>query len=278
MKPAAFDYLCPRTLDEALHALAAHGDQASVLAGGQSLMPMLSFRLLEPPWVVDINRIPGLDYIQPDGDTLRIGALARHAQVMAHPLVAQHLPLLAQAMPHIAHAAIRERGTLGGSLCLADPAAELPACMLALDARLLLRSQQGAREVAAADFFQGLYQTALAPGELLVEVHIPLPEAGSQMVFDEFSRRHGDYAMAGLAAWSHPASQRSRLVYLGCGDRPTRALRAEALLNARTPVPAYADLRAAIDADLHPEADLQAQPDTKRHLATVLLQRAWPHL
>ena len=278
MKPTAFDYLCPRTLDEALHALASHGSDATVLAGGQSLMPMLSFRMLEPGFLVDINRIPGLDSIALDGGTLRIGALARHAQVMAHPLVAQHLPLLAQAMPHIAHAAIRERGTLGGSLCLADPAAELPACMLALDARLLLRSQQGAREVAAADFFQGLYQTALAPGELLTEVRIPVPEAGSAMVFDEFSRRHGDYAMAGLAAWSHPASQRSRLVFLGCGDRPTRAVRAEALLNARDGMPSYADLRAAIDADLHPEADLQAQPDTKRHLATVLLQRAWPRL
>jgi carbon-monoxide dehydrogenase medium subunit len=186
--------------------------------------------------------------------------------------------LLVQAMPHIAHAAIRERGSLGGSLCLADPAAELPACMLALDARLLLRSLQGTREVAAADFFQGLSQTALAPGELLVWVHIPLPEAGSHMVFDEISRRHGDYAMAGLAAWSHPASRRSRLVFLGCGDRPTRALRAEALLNARGPAPDYPALRSAIDTDLHPEADLQAQPDTKRHLATVLLQRAWPHL
>jgi carbon-monoxide dehydrogenase medium subunit len=193
-------------------------------------------------------------------------------------LVAQHLPLLAQAMPHIAHAAIRERGSLGGSLCLADPAAELPACMLALDARLHLRSHQDTREVAAADFFQGLYQTALAPGELLTEVRIPVPEAGSAMVFDEFSRRHGDYAMAGLAAWSHPASQRSRLVFLGCGDRPTRAVRAEALLNARNGMPSHADLRQAIDADLHPEADLQAQPDTKRHLATVLLQRAWPRL
>ena len=278
MKPAAFDYLCPRTLDEALHALALHGSDATVLAGGQSLMPMLSFRMLEPGFLVDINRIPGLDSIALDGGTLRIGALARHAQVMAHPLVAQHLPLLAQAMPHIAHAAIRERGSLGGSLCLADPAAELPACMLALDARLHLRSHQGTREVAAADFFQGLYQTALAPGELLTEVRIPVPEAGSAMVFDEFSRRHGDYAMAGLAAWSHPASQRSRLVFLGCGDRPMRAVRAEALLNARDGMPSYADLRAAIDADLHPEADLQAQPDTKRHLATVLLQRAWPRL
>jgi carbon-monoxide dehydrogenase medium subunit len=258
--------------------LASHGSDATVLAGGQSLMPMLSFRMLEPGFLVDINRIPGLDSIALDGDTLRIGALARHAQVMAHPLVAQHLPLLAQAMPHIAHAAIRERGSLGGSLCLADPAAELPACMLALDARLHLRSHQDTREVAAADFFQGLYQTALAPGELLTEVCIPVPEAGSAMVFDEFSRRHGDYAMAGLAAWSHPASQRSRLVFLGCGDRPTRAVRAEALLNARDGMPSYAELRAAIDADLHPEADLQAQPDTKRHLATVLLQRAWPRL
>ncbi len=278
MKPTAFDYLCPRTLDEALHALASHSSDATVLAGGQSLMPMLSFRMLEPGFLVDINRIPGLDSIELDGSTLRIGALARHAQVMAHPLVAQHLPLLAQAMPHIAHAAIRERGSLGGSLCLADPAAELPACMLALDARLHLRSLQGTREVVAADFFQGLYQTALAPGELLTEVRIPVPEAGSAMVFDEFSRRHGDYAMAGLAAWSHPASQRSRLVFLGCGDRPTRAVRAEALLNARDRMPSYADLRQAIDADLHLEADLQAQPDTKRHLATVLLQRAWPRL
>jgi len=278
MKPAAFQYLCPSTLDEALQALAAHGDQASVLAGGQSLMPMLSFRLLEPQWVVDINRIPGLDHIRLDGRTLRLGALVRHAQVMASDLVATHLPLLAQAMPHIAHVAIRERGTLGGSLCLADPAAELPACMLALDARMVLRSPQGQREVAAADFFQGLYQTALAPGELLCEVLIALPEPGSVVVFDELIRRHGDYAMAGLAAWSHPASQRSRLVFLGCGDRPTRATRAEALLNARTPVPAFEQLRAAIEADLQPEADLQAQADTKRHLATVLLQRAWPHL
>ena len=277
MKPAAFDYAVPATIAVAVALLARH-EGAKPISGGQSLMPMLSFRMLEPGCLVDINRIPGLDSIALDGGTLRIGALARHAQVMAHPLVAQHLPLLAQAMPHIAHAAIRERGTLGGSLCLADPAAELPACMLALDARLLLRSQQGAREVAAADFFQGLYQTALAPGELLTEVRIPVPEAGSAMVFDEFSRRHGDYAMAGLAAWSHPASQRSRLVFLGCGDRPTRAVRAEALLNARDGMPSYADLRAAIDANLHPEADLQAQPDTKRHLATVLLQRAWPRL
>ena len=278
MKPAAFDYLAPSTLDEALQALAAHGQDASVIAGGQSLMPMLAFRLLEPRWLIDLNRIEGLNHLRIEGKHLHIGALTRHAQVEHSPLIAQHLPLLSLAMPHIAHVAIRQRGSIGGSVCLADPAAELPACMVALNARMVLQSLTGRREVAADDFFKGLYQTALAPGELLVDIAIPLPAAGTRVAFDEFSRRHGDYAMAGLAAWSHPASQRSRLVFLGCGDRPTRAVRAEALLNARKGMPSYDDLRAAIDADLHPEADLQAQPDTRRHLATVLLQRAWPRL
>ena len=278
MKPAAFDYLAPSTLDEALQALAAHGQDASVIAGGQSLMPMLAFRLLEPRWLIDLNRIEGLNHIRIEGQHLHIGALTRHAQVEHSPLIAQHLPLLSLAVPHIAHVAIRQRGSIGGSVCLADPAAELPACMVALQARMVLQSLSGRREVAADDFFKGLYQTALAPGELLVDMAIPLPAAGTRMAFDEFSRRHGDYAMAGLAACAHAQARSSRLVFSGCGDKPARALRAEALLNARGPKPSYEALRAAIDADLHPEADLQAQPDTKRHLATVLLQRAWDHL
>lgn len=278
MKPAAFDYLAPTSLEQALQALADQGPQASVIAGGQSLMPMLAFRLLEPACLVDLNRIPGLNQIRIEGEVLHIGALTRHAQVEHSELIAQHLPLLSLAMPHIAHVAIRQRGTIGGSLCLADPAAELPACMVALDARLVLQSLAGRREVAAGDFFRGLYQTALKTGELLVDIAIPLPASGSRMAFDELSRRHGDYAMAGLAAWAHAPSRQSRLVFSGCGDRPTRAFHAEALLNARSGVPSYDRLRAAIDADLHPEADLQAQADTKRHLATVLLQRAWDRL
>jgi carbon-monoxide dehydrogenase medium subunit len=278
MKPAAFDYLAPSTLDEALQALAAHGQDASVIAGGQSLMPMLAFRLLEPRWLIDLNRIEGLNHIRIEGQHLHIGALTRHAQVEHSPLIAQHLPLLSLAMPHIAHVAIRQRGSIGGSVCLADPAAELPACMVALQARMVLQSLSGRREVAADDFFKGLYQTALAPGELLVDMAIPLPAAGTRVAFDEFSRRHGDYAMAGLAACAHAQARSARLVFSGCGDKPARALRAEALLIARGPKPSYETLRAAIDADLHPEADLQAQPDTKRHLATVLLQRAWDHL
>lgn len=278
MKPAAFDYLAPTSLEEALQALAAQGPQASVIAGGQSLMPMLAFRLLEPACLVDLNRIAGLNQIRIEGDFVHIGALTRHAQVEHSDLIAQHLPLLSLAMPHIAHVAIRQRGTIGGSLCLADPAAELPACMVALDARLVLQSLAGRREVAAGDFFKGLYQTALAPGELLVDIAIPLPAGGSRMAFNELSRRHGDYAMAGLAAWAHAPSRQSRLVFFGCGDLPTRALLAEALLNDRSGVPDYTRLRAAIDADLHPEGDLQAQADTKRHLATVLLQRAWDKL
>lgn len=278
MKPAAFDYVAPTTLDDALTLLAERGPQASVIAGGQSLMPMLAFRLQEPQWLVDINRIAGLNHIQVEGSVMRIGALVRHAQLEASEVVARHLPLLSSAISHVAHAAIRQRGTLGGSLCLADPAAELPACMLALDARMVLRSTRGRREVPANEFFISLYQTALAPGELLVEVLVPIPAAGSAMVFDEFSRRHGDYAMAGLAACSHPPSRRSRLVFLGCGDKPMRASHAEDLLNQRSGTPSYDELRSALGSDLQPESDLQAQTDTKLHLATVLLQRAWTHL
>lgn len=278
MKPVAFDYLLPRSVEEAVSLLEAHGTEAMILAGGQSLMPMLAFRLAEPAVLVDINRIGGLDAIELQGDMLQMGALCRYAQLERHQLVRQHLPLLAQALPHIAHPAIRQRGTLGGSLSLSDPAAEMPACMVALDARMVIRGLAGERTVAAEAFFQGLYQTALAQGELLVRIDVPVAHPPGRTAFAEFSRRHGDYAMAGLAAWRGTQTRAARVVFFGCGDRPARAPNAENLLLAHTSAPPLDLIRQALQIDLKPEGDLQANPDTKRHLAAVLMQRAWPSL
>ncbi|MDB5966525.1 MAG: xanthine dehydrogenase family protein subunit [Polaromonas sp.] len=278
MKPVAFDYLLARSVDEAVSHLVGHGSDAMVLAGGQSLMPMLAFRLAEPAVLVDINRIAGLDRIELQGDMLHLGALCRYAQLERDPLVQQYLPLLTQALPHIAHAAIRQRGTLGGSLSLSDPAAEMPACMVALDARMVIQGQAGQRIVAAEAFFQGLYQTALRQGELLVRVEVPVGRIPGRIAFAEFSRRHGDYAMAGLAAWRGTSAPAARLVFFGCADRPARAGHAESLLLAHEAAPAFDMIRQALEADLTPEGDLQANAQTKRHLAAVLLQRAWPSL
>ena len=241
-------------------------------------MPMLAFRLAEPAVLVDINRIAGLDKIELLGDLLHLGALCRYAQLERDPLVRQYVPLLTQALPHIAHAAIRERGTLGGSLSLSDPAAEMPACMVALDARMVIQDQAGQRTVAAEAFFQGLYKTALLQGELLVRIEVPVLCVPGRIAFAELSRRHGDYAMAGLAAWRSTQIKAARLVFFACGDRPARASNAEGLLLGHTATPSFDLIRQALEADLTPEGDLQANPDTKRHLAAVLLQRAWPTL
>lgn len=278
MKPVPFDYLLARSVDEAVSHLADYGSDAMVLAGGQSLMPMLAFRLAEPAVLVDINRITGLDSIELLGDSLHLGSLCRYAQLERDPLVQQYLPLLTQALPHIAHAAIRERGTLGGSLSLSDPAAEMPACMVALGARMVIQGQAGQRTVAAEVFFQGLFQTALLQGELLVRIEVPVLRAPDRIAFSEFSRRHGDYAMVGLAAWRSTQIKAARLVFFACGDHPSRASNAEGLLLSHTVTPSYDLIRQALEVDLKPEGDLQANPETKKHLAAVLLQRAWPTL
>jgi carbon-monoxide dehydrogenase medium subunit len=276
MKPAPFSYLRPASLAAAGEALRRHGSEARILAGGQSLVPMMALRVAQPTVLVDIGRIAELRGLTRDERVLRVGALTRHAELLSSALVQASVPLLSLALPHVAHAAIRNRGTLGGSLALADPAAELPACALALDAVMHIHGSLGTRVVPAADFFQGLYSTAVGDGEILTAVEFPLRAAGEQVFFDEISRRRGDYAIAGLAAIAR-ADETLRLSFLGCGDRPMRAPHAEALAaEARRSmrVPDRSRLKAALAADLDPPSDLQASADTRLHLAAVLVERA----
>jgi aerobic carbon-monoxide dehydrogenase medium subunit len=273
VKAPAFAYAKPRTLAQAFELLAKHGDAACVIAGGQSLVAMLNLRLAAPEILVDIMGIEGLDGISVSDETLYIGALTRHRAIEQSPEIAKHCPLLAQAAPHIAHVAIRNSGTLGGSLALADPAAEWPACCLALDAMLRLVSAKGERRVAARDFFKGLYATALAPAELIAGIEIPLlPRHRS--VFLELSRRRGDYAIVGVAAIARTEAGRLhdvRLAYLGGGDIPKLARSA---MQAAEGKPPPASLATELARDLAPLPDLENQSSTKLHLANVLTRRA----
>jgi carbon-monoxide dehydrogenase medium subunit len=282
MKAPAFDYIKPHTCEEVFALLAEYGDEARLLAGGQTLLATLNMRLSEPALLIDINGIDELKGIILDGDKLRINALARHSEIERSPLVAQHAPLLALAAPHIAHRAIRNLGTFGGSIAYADPAAEWPACALALDANIVLRGMAGERRVAAADFFLDLFTTALVEGEMVVACEIPVMKTGCVYAFDELARRHGDYAITGVAA----AAQReglqlreTRLVFFGIGSTPVRVRRTELFLDGKAPTAAVLDeataiLRAELDGDLTPHADLTNSSATKRHLATVLMRRA----
>jgi len=278
MKAPPFDYVRASSLPQVFELLERHGDDARLLAGGQTLVATLNMRLSEPALLIDITALEALRGITLAGGSLRIGALVTHAEIEASALVARHAPLLAQAAPHIAHRAIRNLGTLGGSLAYADPAAEWPTCVRALDATLVLASARGERRVAAADFFQGLYTTALQPGELLLACEIPVLAADEHQHFDELARRHGDYAIVGLAARALRRGGRLhgvRLAFLGLEDRPVRALRTEAALDGRVPDEALIDqVSQVLKAELQPMADLTHSAETKRHLAAVLCQRA----
>lgn len=273
MKAPAFAYAKPRTLAEAFDLLQKHGDTARVLAGGQSLVAILNLRLAAPEILVDITGIGGLAGISVAEGRIRIGALTRHREIERSAEVARHCPLLAQAAPHIAHVAIRNSGTLGGSLALADPAAEWPACCLALDATLILVSAKGERRVPAREFFKGLYATALGPAELVAGVEIPLlPRHRS--VFLELSRRRGDYAIVGVAAVARTEAGRVhdlRLAYLGGGDVPKLALNAMKAAEGKVP---SGDLSAELGRDLSPLPDLENKAATKLHLANVITRRA----
>src|SRR5882762_6836293 len=236
MKAPRFAYARPASLAEALALLAEYKDDARVLAGGQSLVPMMNFRLAAPKVLVDINRIAALSGIKVARNHIRIGALTRHVELERSADVARHLPLVAQAMPHIAHPAIRNRGTFGGSCALGDPAAELPACALALAATFIAAGKKGERRIAARDFFTGLYATALKAGELLVAAEFPLPKPGYASAFDELARRHGDYAMVGVAAHGSTHGGKfsdMRVVFFGVADRPQRAAQLERALEGR---------------------------------------------
>jgi carbon-monoxide dehydrogenase medium subunit len=278
MKWPAFGYVRASTLEEVFRLQAEHGDGARLLAGGQTLLATLAFRLSEPRLLVDITRIAALRGITVQGDVLRIGALTRHAELERDPLVARHAPLLAEAVPFIAHPAIRNRGTIGGSLAYADPAAELPACVVALDATLVLASAQGERRVKAAAFFTGLLETALRPEELIAAVEVPVATPASRSAIVEVARRSGDYAMAGLAASLRIEGgvvAAPRLVYFGVGNGPVPAAGAAAALEGRAlDAAAIAAAQAALAGDLDPPSDLHGPPGMKRHLARVLTQRA----
>lgn len=211
MKPAAFQMERPAGLADALALLAQHGADGRAIAGGQSLVPMMNLRIVSPLVLVDLNRVGELSGIRLDGATLRIGAMTRQHQLLSDPLVAQHAPLVARAMPHVGHVQTRNRGTLGGSLAHADPSAELPVTMVALGAVMHVRSSATHRRLAARDFFEDMLTTALQPGELLTEIEIPVAPPGTRAYFTEFARRHGDFAIASCAAQFVPADGQSRL-------------------------------------------------------------------
>ena len=270
MKPAAFAYAKARSLDHAVALLGEHQGEAKLLAGGQSLIATLNMRLSSPSLLVDINGIAGLDRISAEDGKLAIGALVRHRDAERSDVIAKHAPLIYLAMPHIAHPAIRNRGTIGGSIAFADPAAELPACLVALDGEVDIAGPQGRRRVRAEDFFKGLFETALGPHEVLTAIRVPAATADTRVGFAELARRHGDYAMVGLAAAAKANGERLadvRLVYFGVGDTPVRARKAEAALAGGSVDDAVKAL------DLDPPDDIQGTGAVKKHLAGVLLRR-----
>ena len=267
MKAASFAYAKPRALAEALELISRPG--AKVLAGGQSLIPSLNMRLSSPELLVDITGLAELKGVKLDKDIVRIGALTTHAEIERSEVVKKHLPLLAEAVPHIAHPAIRNRGTIGGSLALADPAAEYPACVLALDATLIATGKKGERRIKASEFFIGLFETALKDGELLTAIECKAQKKDEKSAFLELARRHGDYAIVGLAAFA--ANGAKRLAYFGAADRAVLAQNAAKAKDVES-------AKQALDKDLQPPADLYHSSQTKLHLAKVLLERAWTKL
>jgi carbon-monoxide dehydrogenase medium subunit len=270
LKPAAFAYARARSLDHAIALLGEHQGEAKLLAGGQSLIATLNMRLSSPSLLVDINGVAGLDGVSVKNGMVEIGALTRHVTLERSAEIARHAPLIARAMPQIAHPAIRNRGTIGGSLAYADPAAELPACLSALDGAVDITGPSGKRTVKAEDFFKGLFETALGPQDVLGAVRFPAATADTRVGFAELARRQGDYAIVGLAAVAK-ANGKSlsevRLVYFGVGGTPLRARKAEAAL-------ADGSIDDAVSAlDLDPPDDIQATGAVKKHLAGVLLRR-----
>jgi carbon-monoxide dehydrogenase medium subunit len=278
MKPPAFDYVAVTSTEEALAELARHGDDAKLLAGGQSLMPILNMRLAAPGRLVDLNRVGSLSYISERGDGVAIGAMTRQRVVERSPLVAERVPLLAAALPWVGHTPIRNRGTVGGSLAHADPAAELPGVAVCLDARFTIRGPAGERRIGAGDFFRGYLATAVGPAELLTEVWFPARPPGSGWAWIEFARRHGDYALVGVAAMVRldgSVVREARLALIGVGAVPARAFAAERIV-AGAPLSRESMAAAAesVRRSIEPDADVHASAAYRRHLAGVLAVRA----
>ncbi|MGL4262742.1 MAG: FAD binding domain-containing protein [Afipia sp.] len=276
MKASAFSYTRASSVDDALELLALHGDQAKVLSGGQSLMPALNLRLSAPELLVDIGAIVELRGISASNGILKIGALTRHVDILKSPDVAKHAPLLTEAIAHVAHPAIRNKGTIGGSLAHADPASELPACSIALGATIVVRGKGHERRIPATDFFTGIYETLLSPEELLVAVEVPVAKPNSVHFFHEYARRKGDYAIVGLAAsgvLERDVFTDLRLGFFAVGDKPMLARASEHLVGQSVTASMLADAQAALDEELDPQEDQQASASMRRYLARQLMER-----
>jgi carbon-monoxide dehydrogenase medium subunit len=275
MKASAFAYARATSIGHAIELLSQHGERAKVLSGGQSLMPAMNLRLLAPELIVDIGALDEIRGIATRDGILSIGALTRHVDLQNSVEIAAHAPLLKEAIAHVAHPAIRNRGTIGGSLAHADPASELAACVIALDATIVVRGPAGERRIRAQDFFLGIYETALTPEELLVAVEVPLPPPNSAHYFCEFARRHGDYAIVGLAAQAVVANQKLRdlrPVFFGVGDK-AEPVKLPSLLNTDVTPEVMLDALQALEQALDPPEDQQASTAMRRHLTKVLLAR-----
>ena len=280
MKPAPFEYIAPSTTTEVLEVITQHGSDSKLIAGGQSLVPAMNFRLVQPMMLVDLNKLSELNYIKndPDGGLL-IGGMTRQRQLENSSLVRSKAPLLWETMPFIAHAQIRNRGTLGGSLAHADPAAELPAIMVALDCKIHIKSLNSERWVEAFDFFQGIFTTDLADDEVITEVAVPLLPDRCGWAFEEFSRRKGDFALLGVAALVVMEEDGrcgwARLVYLSAGDRPITAHKAADILTGQSPTEDVIEAASeAASMEISPTGDIHATVPYVRHLAKVLTKRA----
>jgi len=280
MKPAAFKYYAPTTIEEALTHLSEYGYDAKILAGGQSLIPTMNFRMAQPAVLIDLNYVSELFYVKNETDGLRIGAMTRQREMECNPLIPDKMPLIYETVPFIAHSQIRNRGTIGGSIAHADPAAELPVVMLTLNARFQLRSKNRERWVPAKEFFMGMFTTALEPEELLTEIALPALPKNSGWAFQEVARRRGDFALVGVTAVvvldDDKKCQQARVVFLSVGDGPVEAHQAEQTLIGQDGndelIRAAAETAATKDID--PPGDIHASADYRRHLAKVLTQRA----
>lgn len=280
MKPAPFEYHAPDSLEQALDLMSRYAGEAKILAGGQSLVPAMNFRIVQPAVLIDLNRVPELGYLREEGNLIRVGAMARERQLEFDSGIADRTPLLAEALPFIAHPQIRNRGTIGGSLVNADPAAELPVLMLALSARLKAKSLSGERWIAARDFFVGMFTTALEPEEILVEIELPFMQPHTGWSFLEVAPRAGDYALMGVAALvtldEQGKCREAKLVYLNAGDGPVEAQEAAGMLANESLTEASIESAAALasEKEINPFGNVHTSPEFQRHLAKVLTRKA----